>query len=297
MCVRLRLLVLAFLCALVAVPVSAAAPYKPLRIAAYYPWFPEGWTHAEMSPFTHYSPSLGFYDASDKRVIARHVRAMRWGHIRAATYSWWGRESPTDSRLSQHLDVAAKRGFRFAIYYEWEGYADPSVEQLRADVEYIRDTYAPSPGYLKLDNRFVVFVYGDSDDGLACEVAERWRAASAGTGAYVVLRAFPLYRGCRAQPDSWHTYSADKNAFDLAPYSYSVSPGFFFAKDDRPARSRNVARWTRTVRAMTRSPSQFHYVISFNEWGEGTAVESAFQWSSPSGFGRYLDVLHAIRER
>ena len=297
MCVRLRLFLIASLCALVAVPASAGAPYKPLRIAAYYPWFPEGWTYAEMSPFTHYSPSLGFYDASDKRVIARHVRAMQWGRIRAATYSWWGRESPTDNRLSQHLEVAAKRNFTFAIYYEWEGYADPSVEQLRADLEYIRDRYAPSPGYLKVDNRFVVFVYGDADDGLACEVAERWRAASADLGAYLVLRAFSGYRGCHAQPDSWHTYSADKNAFNLSPYSYSISPGFFFAKEDRPARHRNLARWARNVRAMTRSPAQFHYVISFNEWGEGTAVESAFQWASRSGFGDYLDVLHAIRRR
>jgi hypothetical protein len=45
---------------------------------------------------------------------------------------------------------------------------------------------------------------------------------------------------------------------------------------------------------MVDSPAQFHFVISFNEWGEGTAIESAVQWASPSGYGRYLDVLHAV---
>jgi hypothetical protein len=45
---------------------------------------------------------------------------------------------------------------------------------------------------------------------------------------------------------------------------------------------------------MAHSEAQFQYVISFNEWGEGTSVESATAWSSPSGYGRYLDVLHAI---
>ena len=45
---------------------------------------------------------------------------------------------------------------------------------------------------------------------------------------------------------------------------------------------------------MRRSNAQFHYVISYNEWGEGTAVESAVQWRSESGYGRYLDVLHAL---
>jgi len=33
-------------------------------------------------------------------------------------------------------------------------------------------------------------------------------------------------------------------------------------------------------------------VTTFNEWGEGTSVESAQEWSSASGYGSYLDVLH-----
>jgi hypothetical protein len=33
-------------------------------------------------------------------------------------------------------------------------------------------------------------------------------------------------------------------------------------------------------------------VTTFNEWGEGTAVESATEWASPSGYGAYLDALH-----
>ena len=74
------------LVALVFASTAAAAPYRPLRIAAYYPWFPEGWTYAEMNPFTHFQPSLGYYDAGNPQVIERHVRAMQWGRIRAATY-------------------------------------------------------------------------------------------------------------------------------------------------------------------------------------------------------------------
>jgi hypothetical protein len=33
-------------------------------------------------------------------------------------------------------------------------------------------------------------------------------------------------------------------------------------------------------------------VTTFNEWGEGTAVEPAREWRSKSGFGKYLDALH-----
>lgn len=284
------------LAALVFASASAAAPFKPLRIAAYYPWFPEGWTYAEMNPFTHFQPSLGFYDAGDPRVIESHIRAMRWGRIGAATYSWWGPGSPTDRRLDTHLLAAQRLGFKFAVYHEFEGYTDPTVEEIRADLEYIRDRYASSPGYLKIDGRFVVFVYGDTNDGFLCDVARRWNAANT-VGAYVVLRSFSGYRECTAYADGWHPYSANKYEFDLAPYAYAISPGFYFAKDERPARRRNLATWKRSVRRMARSGSQFQFVISFNEWGEGTAIESASQWSSDSGFGRYLDVLHATPTR
>ena len=297
MFVRLQPLLVSALAALIFAASATAGPFRPVRIAAYYPWFPEGWIHAEISPFTHYGPSLGFYDAGDPYVIERHVRAMRWGHISAATYSWWGRGSATDVRLAQHLAIAARHRFAFTVYYELEGYSDPTVEDLRADLEYLRDTYASSPGYLKLGGRFVVFVYGDADDGAACEVAQRWKAANAGIGAFVVLRSFRGGRACTEQPEGWHAYSANRYEFDLGRNAYAISPGFYFAKDSRPARKRHLWTWRRAVQRMTRSPAQFHYVISYNEWGEGTAVESAIQWASPSGYGKYLDVLHAIPER
>jgi hypothetical protein len=278
-------------------PAAGAAPFSSIRIAAYYPWFPEGWTHAQTDPFTHYKPSLGFYDAGSPTVIDRHIRSMKWGHITSATYSWWGQGSQTDGRFAAHLSAGAKRGFQWAIYHELEGYGDPSVESIRSDLEYIRDTYAASPGYLKLGGRPVVFVYGDKDDGTNCGAATRWAAANETVGAYLVLRTFKGYRACGASIDGWHPYSANKNEFDLFPFAYSISPGFYFAIDKRPMRRRSVRSWTRMVHRMADSPAQFHFVISFNEWGEGTAVESAVQWASPSGYGRYLDVLHAVRPR
>jgi hypothetical protein len=295
--VKLRLLSTTALAALLLAPAAGAAPFSSIRIAAYYPWFPEGWTHAQTDPFTHYKPSLGFYDAGSPAVIDRHIRAMKWGHITSATYSWWGQGSQTDGRFAAHLSAGAKRGFQWAIYHELEGYGDPTVESIRADLEYIRDTYAASPGYLKLGGRPVVFVYGDKDDGTNCGAATRWATANQTVGAYLVLRTFKGYRACGATIDGWHPYSANKNEFDLFPFAYSISPGFYFAIDKRPMRRRSVRSWTRMVHRMADSPAQFHFVISFNEWGEGTAVESAVQWSSRSGYGRYLDVLHAVPPR
>ena len=43
---------------------------------------------------------------------------------------------------------------------------------------------------------------------------------------------------------------------------------------------------------MVASGARWQLVTSFNEWGEGTAVESAAEWASASGWGSYLDALH-----
>ncbi len=264
-------------------------------MAFYYPWFPEGWSHAGYAPYTHFTPSLGYYDASDPAVIRAHIRAMRWGRISAATYSWWGRRSQTDQRFTTYLAIGARVGFRWAVYHELEGYGDPSVEEIRSDLSYVARRYAWSPAYLRIDGRFVVFAYGDADDGNSCEVANRWVDAASGRGVFLILKAFKGYRLCRQQPDGWHPYLAEKAHMNLSPYAYAISPGFFYASESTPRRARDLHQWRWSIRRMVLSGAQLQLVISFNEWGEGTSVESALQWSSPSGFGRYLDALHEIR--
>jgi hypothetical protein len=45
---------------------------------------------------------------------------------------------------------------------------------------------------------------------------------------------------------------------------------------------------------MVASRAEWQLVETFNEWPEGTAVESAREWASPSGFGTYLDAMHDV---
>ena len=45
---------------------------------------------------------------------------------------------------------------------------------------------------------------------------------------------------------------------------------------------------------MVASGAEWQLVETFNEWPEGTAVESAREWGSPSGFGTYLDAMHDV---
>jgi len=161
--------------------VKAVSLTLPVRAAFYYAWYPEGWSQTP-----HATPSLGFYDTSDPAVIKQQIAAMQYGGIRAGIYSW-DRTATTNgavARFPTFLSASQGTGFKWAIYYEAEGYGDPDVATIQSDLAYIVSNYAGSSSYLRIGGRPVVFVYSSPGDG--CAMAARWNAANT-VGAYLVL--------------------------------------------------------------------------------------------------------------
>jgi hypothetical protein len=269
---------------------QAAEPRLPVRAFFYYPWFPETW--GKHHDHTRYHPSLGFYDSSSTDLIRRHLRALEYGHAEVAISSWWKRGDRPDTRLTTLLaqTTAAGSPVRWSVYYEPEAYGNPSPDEIRSDLTYLRDRFAGQPAFFRLNGRFVVFVYADGSDG--CSMADRWKQANT-VGAHVVLKLFHGYKTCASQPDGWHQYSASPETSHGGD-SFSVSPGFWKWDEASPRGARDVARFRQNVSHMAASGANYQLVISFNEWGEGTAVESAQEWASPSGYGAYLDALHDV---
>jgi hypothetical protein len=274
-----------------ATPTSTSPPTSanPLRAAFYYPWFPEAWDQSGLNPFTHYHPSAGFYDGASRSIVAGHIQAMQYGKISVGIASWWGKSSQTDAKMPLLLSTAAGTGFKWSIYYEPEGTTDPSASQIAADLAYVNSHYGSDPSFYRIDGRPVIFVYAQPSDG--CGMASRWAQANATHADYVVLKVFPGYAGCAGQPDQWHQYSPAVAEDHQAGRSFAISPGFWLATG--PVRlGRDLTRWQQEVREMVASREPWQLVTTFNEWGEGTSVESATEWQSSSGFGAYLDALH-----
>jgi hypothetical protein len=262
----------------------------PVRAAFYYPWFPETWT--VRGDHVRYRPALGYYDSSSRAVARSHVRQLQYGRFEAAIASWWGPGTHFESeRVPLLLDTTASLGssLKWSLYYEREGGDNPTVASLLRDLAYA-SSYARHSSYARVGGKPVIFVYNENDS--SCEVADRWRQAAAERW-YVVLKVFPGYASCPNQPSSWHQYGPATSPNVHLPHSYNISPGFWRADEPSARLARDAARWLQNVKNMIASGARWQLVTSFNEWGEGTAVENAEEWPSPSGFGTYLDALHA----
>ncbi len=276
-------------------PTPTPTPTQPpstghsVRAAFYYPWFPEAWNQSGMDPFTHYHPSAGFYDGASPSVVAQQIRAMQYGKISVGIASWWGQGSQTDAKFPMLLSTASGTGFSWAVYYEMEGTTDPSAAQIASDLAYINGHYASSPSLYKIDGRPVVFVYAGPADG--CGMADRWAQGNASAHDFIVLKVFPGFGGCTNQPSDWHQYAPAVAEDHQAGHSFTISPGFWLATGNVRL-ARDPTRWRADIQAMVASHEPWQLVTTFNEWGEGTAVESATEWASPSGYGTYLDALH-----
>jgi glycosyl hydrolase family 99/fibronectin type III domain protein len=294
----------------------------PIRAAFYYPWFPAAWNQqgyrCGSSPpsgspatpsgcFTDYYPTLGFYDPDrDPTVYDRQIQAMRYGGIQAAISSWWGVGDDTDTHFSTMLARADAlgTGFKLAIYYEPEGSGNPSVGTIQSQLAYLTGHYTGNPAYLRVGGKPVIFVYNaDLQQDQTCATVDKWKQA-VGSAWYVVLKIFPGALSCAWQPDAWHQYAPAQAVEHQTGWgSYAISPGFSKANETTPRLPRDLTRWRQNVRDMVASNEPWQLVVSFNEWGEGTSVESATAqtgpfgtaggWASPSGYGGYLDVLHS----
>ena len=228
---------------------------------------------------------------------------LNYANVDVAIASWFGPGSQLEPTRIPLLLKRSTGALRWALFYECEGNPpsgsscrrggpDPSVAAIRNDLAYAT-AYTRSPAYKRVNGRPLIFVWSSGDD--ACELAGRWRQAA--PGWYVVLKLSSGFERCATQPDGWHQYAPSTATQHHAGHYYSISPGFRRADQRGKVLRRSVRRWRGQVRQMVASREPWQLITTFNEWGEGTAVEPAREWRSRTGYGKYLDALHRVRSR
>jgi hypothetical protein len=292
-------------CKLVDPPTAAA----PIRAAFYYPWFPEAWAQQGQNPFTNYVPTRGSYGV-DVDTVRAQIADMQYGGISLGIASWFGQGSTTDRHWQTLMDAADGTGFGWAPYYEPEGIGDPTPQQIADDMHYLFATYVGTGDGSGLElmagKGMVVFVYNADDPTQAkgCDTVDRWAQARRllweqhRETIYLDLKVFTGYASCSqtATVDGWHQYGPASGDHDFASApgdgSYTISPGFWKSGTTygaAPFLARDRNRWRSSIASMQASGAVWQLVTTFNEWGEGTAIESASGCRNPAPAGTYCD--------
>ncbi len=216
-------------------------------------------------------------------LLYRQFEKMEQAKLEVAVSSWWGQGHKTDTSFAHIVKDVMNRGdnpypnLRWTIYYEPEGYGDPSPSEIASDLNYISTNYANQRSILRIDGKPVIFVWADAQDGAA--MAARWSEANlqATQPFYIVLKIFSGYRDISPQPDSWHQYGPASRYSEHSPYSSVVSPGFWLDDGSAPRLSRNLDEFRTAVTSMVAADATWKMVTTWNEWGEGTSVEPGEQ--------------------
>jgi hypothetical protein len=116
-------------------------------------------------------PSIGPYDSQDPLVLRGHLKLAARAGIDAFIGSWWGIGDFSDQAFAKLLAEADALGTtKVTVYYETVPEHSPAraVEELL----YLLDNYASRPGFLRIGERPVLFLYGRA---LGQLTTEQWQ--------------------------------------------------------------------------------------------------------------------------
>ncbi len=270
--------------------------------AFFYPWYgnpgtsgrwvhwddvnmhpPATWTSLYLPnyPQSGWNPAVQLYDSTDTQVLRWQDRALARAGVDIAISSWWGVGTYEDQALARAIRTC--KSVQWCIYYEQEAYGNPSALQIYQDVKSVLDRFGSTGNYAKIDGKWLVFVYGAGGD----ETADRWRVAK----ALLVGADYPLYlnadtgdAGPANAPNPWDAvhqynpviYHGATNSLPKVDDSAWVSPGFWKVGEDQPLLPRSLAAFTSACNAAVSDRQRVRFILveTWNEWHEGTQIES-----------------------
>jgi Glycosyl hydrolase family 99 len=287
-----------------AVP-SAQADAERLVLAFYYPWYDQNtWNSGKVPDLPQ-----ALYNSDDRSVMARQIEQAQAAGIDGFVLNWWGKGNRTEKNLKALLDVAAEKGFRMAVDFDFKN--SPVMGGVASYAENLRHLYtvhAAHPAYLRVGGRPVIFFYNVSAlpvatwqhlrDQVDPDRNALWIAEGTSTQYLSVFDGHHLYSITwpnRIPPSqtlsSWgdrvRKYNRENGTAKL--WIATVMPGY----DDRKARPGNgFARsrdggeyYRQSWQAAIASKPQWVVINSFNEWVEGSYIEPSRAYG-----GLYLDL-------
>ena len=293
-------------CKVMPLPTSAA----PIRAAFYYPWFPEAWVQQGQNPFTNYSPTRGSLPHRRRnREGADRRHAIRRHHDR---YRVVVRAGHHDRQALARADLGCARDGDSAGPRTTSRKVSPtrrltiSLPTFTTSSTVPRNQHGCSGLATFSGKGMPVFVYNADDltqaKGCDTVIAGRCRARCRRVNTATDLRrpeGVPRLRHrARACPLSTVGINTSRRGRSRTSHrrpgdgSYSISPGYW--KSGAPVSDRAIpdpqpGPMAASIASMDASGARWQLITTYNEWGEGTAIESASGCRNSAPDGTYCD--------
>lgn len=296
--------------------IAHAAPEAPAWqkevLAFYYGWYRTPYwsdvsAHWPPDAPIQDTPAGGPYDSLDPAVIKRHVREAKAAGLTTLVASWWGQADRTNSQLPLLLDACKAQGLKVCAYVEQA----QSPASVASDALYLHKTYGSHPAWLRLKDKPVIMFFDRLIQNLEIkgwqEARQQIEAKAPGVMAFVGTGNSVQEIAARAPFfDALHIYSqqfavtghdtGDTGWTELlyanwvnvqrglAITTATVLPGYDdHSQPDRTGQRPIVARddgrtygdlWLAAIKA----DPDWVFVVSFNEWHEGTEIEPSQEY-------------------
>jgi glycoprotein endo-alpha-1,2-mannosidase len=267
---------------------------------------------------SNFYPRGGCYSSNDPETIARHCFEIRLAGAGVLCVSWWGRDSFSDRAVPGILDAAYLHGLK--VDFHIEPFEGRDAAGMKEAIEYIIDRYGDHPAFYRTDRfgiRPMFFVYEP-----ALIPGEDWKALLTPEGTNSIrgtkydsnvigllvdendrdLMIGGGFDGCYTYftVDGFTWGSTTANWAEISEWAGDnglifipcVGPGYNDTRI-RPWNTENVRYRDNTETYYTmfvevhKVQPPFIGINSFNQWNEGTQIESA-EPKSIEGFS-YLD--------
>ncbi len=290
---RWNILPILMAAALVALGGATAAAADTPVLAFYYPWYsPDNFSRTVM-----WDVPVSPYESDQRSTVERQVRQAREAGITGFISSWFGQGNRTDKNFATLLEVSRGTGFASTIYFETGSEGLSSQQQIVAALRYVMSTYGSHPNFARIGAKPAIFFWSPSSAGSL----DTWRSIrsqvdpSGGWHWNVetdrpeqwldVFDGVHLFSAASWAADATASYKSLKSKVEAAAartgkpkaWAAGVAPGWDNTRQDNPTRVQiareNGGYYSRRWEAALASNPDLITVTSWNEWGEGTAIE------------------------
>ncbi|CAL1575924.1 unnamed protein product [Knipowitschia caucasica] len=276
---------------------------------------------------SNYYPALGPYSSKDPAVVENHMQQLRMAAIGVMVVSWYppnlkdDNGEPLDDLMPLLLDIAHR--YHIKVIFHIEPYKDRDEVNMLTNVKYIIDKYGDHPAFFKYrttnDKLLPLFYIYDSylmnseqwakllkhtaSDSIrdtpydslfiALLVEEKHKrhiltAGFDGFYTYFATNGFS-YGSTLKNWDGLRAFAEDNNLLFIP----SVGPGYIDTSvrpwNFQNTRNRINGKYYETaLSAALEARPDFMSITSFNEWHEGTQIETAVPKTSQTVYLDYL---------